>query len=133
MVSDVQIFAQRLRQARILRKISMDQLVALIGGLVSKQSISKYESAKMLPNSSVLIALATALNVDVDYFFRSFGFDVNQFEISCNSAELDSHSLSFFSQFRQYIFRIEIITICICPSPKTNCYGRVLVRKQSSI
>ena len=72
MVSDVQIFAQRLRQARILRKISMDQLVALIGGLVSKQSISKYESAKMLPNSSVLIALATALNVDVDYFFRSF-------------------------------------------------------------
>jgi Zn-dependent peptidase ImmA (M78 family)/DNA-binding XRE family transcriptional regulator len=82
MVSDVQIFAQRLRQARILRKISMDQLVALIGGLVSKQSISKYESAKMLPNSSVLIALATALNVDVDYFFRSFGFDVNQFEIS---------------------------------------------------
>ena len=82
MVSDVQVFAQRLKQARTLKKISMDQLVNLIGGMVSKQAISKYESAKMLPNSSVLIALGTALDVDLDYFYRPFTFDLNQFEVS---------------------------------------------------
>lgn len=82
MVSDVQVFAQRLKQARILKKISMDQLVNLIGGMVSKQAISKYESAKMLPNSSVLIALAAALDVDLDYFYRPFAFDLDQFEVS---------------------------------------------------
>lgn len=82
MVSNVQVFAQRLKQARILKKISMDQLVNLIGGMVSKQAISKYESAKMLPNSSVLIALATALDVDLDYFYRPFTFDLSQFEVS---------------------------------------------------
>jgi Zn-dependent peptidase ImmA (M78 family) len=60
----------------------MDQLVNLIGGVVSKQAISKYESGKMLPNSSVLIALAMALEVDVDYFFRPFNFDLSQFEVS---------------------------------------------------
>ena len=82
MADVLQIFAQRLRQARILQKMSMDQLVAKIGGLVSKQAISKYESAKMMPNSSVLVALATALDVDADYFFRPFTFDLDQFQVS---------------------------------------------------
>ena len=77
-----QIFAQRLKQARILQKMSMDQLVAKIGGLVTKQAISKYESAKMLPNDTVLVALATALDVDADYFFRPFTFDLNPTEKS---------------------------------------------------
>lgn len=82
MSTDLEIFAKRLKQARVLKKISMDQLVQLIGNLVSKQAISKYESAKMMPNSTVLIALATALNVDPDYFFRPFAFDADEFQIS---------------------------------------------------
>ena len=81
-MTELEIFAQRLKQARILKKISMDQLVESIGNLVSKQAISKYESAKMKPNSTILIALATALDVDVEYFFRPFTFDVNQFQVS---------------------------------------------------
>ncbi len=81
-MTELEIFAQRLKQARILKKISMDQLVESIGSLVSKQAISKYESAKMKPNSTILIALAAALDVDVDYFFRPFAFDVNQFQVS---------------------------------------------------
>ena len=76
------VFAQRLKQARILKKISMDQLVAMIGNIVTKQAISKYESAKMMPNSTVLVALATALDVDADYFFRPFSFDLNEFQVS---------------------------------------------------
>jgi Zn-dependent peptidase ImmA (M78 family)/DNA-binding XRE family transcriptional regulator len=82
MASDVQIFAQRLKQARILKKLSMDQLVDRIGGIVSKQAISKYEAAKMSPNSTILVALSLALDVDVEYFFRPFNFDLNEFEVS---------------------------------------------------
>ncbi len=82
MATELEIFAQRLKQARILKKLSMDQLVQLIGRSVSKQSISKYESAKMMPNSTVLIALATALDVDIEYFFRPFTFEVNKFQVS---------------------------------------------------
>ena len=77
-----QIFAQRLKQARILQKMSMDQLVAKIGALVTKQAISKYESAKMMPNDIVLCSLASALDVDADYFFRPFTFDLDQFQVS---------------------------------------------------
>lgn len=82
-MSDVlNVFAKRLKQARILKKISMDQLVSSIGGIVSKQAISKYESAKMMPNSNVLVALAIALDVETDYFFRPFSFDLNEFQVS---------------------------------------------------
>lgn len=81
-MTELEIFAQRLKQARILKKISMDQLVSLIGCIVSKQAISKYESAKMKPTSTILIALATALDVDVEYFLRPFAFDVDQFQVS---------------------------------------------------
>ena len=81
-MTELEIFAQRLKQARILKKISMDQLVLLIGCIVSKQAISKYESAKMKPTSTILIALATALDVDVEYFFRPFVFNVEQFQVS---------------------------------------------------
>ena len=76
------VFSQRLRQARILKKISMDKLASMIGNSVSKQAISKYEAAKMMPNSTILVALATALDVEPDYFFRPFTFDLNEFKVS---------------------------------------------------
>ena len=82
MYTELEIFAIRLKQARILKKLSMDKLVELIGGIVTKQAISKYESGKMKPNSTVLIAFSTALDVEPDYFFRPFSFDVNEFDVS---------------------------------------------------
>ncbi len=82
MQTNLEIFAMRLKQARILKKISMDKLVGLIGGIVSKQAISKYESGKMMPNSTVLIAFSTVLDVEPDYFFRPYLFDANEFDVS---------------------------------------------------
>ena len=60
----------------------MDQLASMIGNSVSKQAISKYEAAKMMPNSTVIAALAIALDVEPDYFFRPFTFDLNEFKVS---------------------------------------------------
>ena len=82
MSNQIEIFAKRLKQARILRRLSMDQLCGMIGDVVTKQAISKYEQAKMMPGSTTLIALADALGVDLDYFFRPFSFDTDKFEVS---------------------------------------------------
>ena len=71
MLNEMETFAKRLRQARVKEKISMEALSRLLNGSVSKQAISKYEAAKMMPSSTILIALADALRVDLDYFFRS--------------------------------------------------------------
>jgi len=82
MLSELEIFAKRLRQARIKARLSMEALCTKMGGIVSKQSISKYESAKMMPNSTILISLSEALDVELDYFFRPFSFDIGNFDVS---------------------------------------------------
>jgi len=82
MFTELEVFAKRLRQARIKEKLSMDALCEQVKGMVSKQAISKYEAAKMMPSSSVLIALSEALKVNLDYFFQPFKFDVEEMQIS---------------------------------------------------
>ena len=60
----------------------MQGLCDKMAGKVSKQAISKYESAKMMPDSTTIIALANALAVSADYFFRPFSFDTDSFKVS---------------------------------------------------
>ena len=64
-------FGQRLRSARKMAGVSMDGLARATGSLVSKQAIGKYEKGQINPSSEVLLALAKALDVKADYFFRS--------------------------------------------------------------
>ena len=82
MDNNLKTFAKRLMQARLKAKLSMEKLSEKMNGIVTKQAISKYEKAKMMPNSTILIAMAEALNVDLDYFFRPFTFDLDQFKVS---------------------------------------------------
>ena len=71
-----QVFSQRLKSARIMKGYSMDVLCEQMGNSVSKQSISKYETGKMMPDSTVLIALSNALSVSIDYFFRPYQYEL---------------------------------------------------------
>lgn len=63
-------FGKRLTSARKMAGMSMAALSDKAGAVVSKQAISKYEKGQINPSSEVLIALASALEVKVDYFFR---------------------------------------------------------------
>ena len=71
-----EIFAARLKNARIMKGFSQDDLVSAMGIEISKMSISKYENNKMSPSSSVIISLANALNQPIDYFFRPFTLQI---------------------------------------------------------
>jgi transcriptional regulator with XRE-family HTH domain len=64
-------FGIHLHSARKMAGMSMDALALKAGAVVSKQAISKYEKGLINPGSEVLLALAGALNVKADYFFRS--------------------------------------------------------------
>ncbi|HNR69508.1 MAG TPA: XRE family transcriptional regulator [bacterium] len=64
------VFAQRLKSARVMQGFSMAELAARMGNRISKQAIGKYEKGLAVPNSENLIALARALSVKLDYFFR---------------------------------------------------------------
>ncbi len=75
-----EVFAKRLKSARALNGLSQDQLVLRLNGLVSKNAISKYEKGAMMADSKVLVALAKALEVKTDYFFRPFSVEIANIE-----------------------------------------------------
>jgi Zn-dependent peptidase ImmA (M78 family)/DNA-binding XRE family transcriptional regulator len=64
-------FSEKLKAARLLRGLTMEELSAEMGGIVSKQSISKYEQGMMKPSSNVLIRISNALKLPLDYFFSN--------------------------------------------------------------
>lgn len=74
------VFARRLKSARLMRGLSMEQLCKKLNNIVSKQSISKYEKGIMFPNSTVLIELSKALNLNIDFFFRPYKTDISDIE-----------------------------------------------------
>ncbi|HEY3318465.1 MAG TPA: XRE family transcriptional regulator [Coriobacteriia bacterium] len=55
----------RLRQLRLARGLTLDELAELMGGKVTKQALSKYENGKAFPRPTTLVAVAQALNVKV--------------------------------------------------------------------
>ena len=63
-------FGNRLRLARKMAGLSMEDLTRKAEGIVTKQAISKYEKGIMKPSSDVLIRLALALGVKPGYFYR---------------------------------------------------------------
>jgi Zn-dependent peptidase ImmA (M78 family)/DNA-binding XRE family transcriptional regulator len=67
---DKELFAGRMIAARKLRGYSLAKLAQKVGGGITKQALHKYEKAIALPDSTHLIALLQALEVDTDYLFR---------------------------------------------------------------
>ena len=61
------MIGQRLKLSRSAAGMSLRDLEARIGNRVTAQAISKYERDEATPGSGVLIALADALGVSVDY------------------------------------------------------------------
>ena len=54
-------FGVRLRAARKMAGLSMEDLAGKLGGLVTKQAISKYEQGQMMPSHEVLERLVEVL------------------------------------------------------------------------
>ena len=57
------IFAQKLKQLRLSRGWTLDELVAGIGGIVTKQSLSKYELGLAQPSAPILAKIASVFNM----------------------------------------------------------------------
>ncbi|MCU7491518.1 MAG: helix-turn-helix domain-containing protein [Bacteroidota bacterium] len=75
-----ELFGNRLKSARIMAGLSLEDLAASIGRKVTKQALQNYEKGLRKPDSTTLIALSRALNVKTDYFFRRIDAPVNEFE-----------------------------------------------------
>ena len=61
-------FSIRLHEARMMMGLSMDKLVELTNGAITKQSISRYEKGIMHPKRDAMTALVHALHISEAYF-----------------------------------------------------------------
>lgn len=68
--SQTQLFAERLKQARAMRGLSLRGLVDAMSQAVSVNALNKYETGQMRPSPTVLHALCAALGVEEDFFRR---------------------------------------------------------------
>lgn len=66
---------QRLRQARLYKGLSINDLAELLG--VSKQAISQYETSNVTPDFDKMRTITNKLNFPSSYFFQEDSFDIN--------------------------------------------------------
>ncbi len=129
-----EIFSARLRNARVINGMSMDELCSKMNNLISKQTISKYESGKMLPNSTNLIALANALDVKPDYLLRPFSVSLDRIEFRKKSKMSVKDENSIKERIRDRIERyIEIEEILNINSNFSNPIKNNAVTSSSDI
>lgn len=64
-------FPERLKVARKMNGLSLQDLSDKLKSSVSKQALSKYESGKSIPDSNVLLDISKVLGLTQDYFTRS--------------------------------------------------------------
>lgn len=62
------MIGERLAQLRLARSLTLDALSAKMGGIVTKQALSKYEQNQAQPSPLVLTRLSAALGVKANYF-----------------------------------------------------------------
>jgi len=90
-------FGNRLRSARKMAGLSMDDLAKKSGGIITKQSISKYEQGLMKPSSNVIIRLAEALDVKPEYFYRKKAIELSNMQFR-KKADLPVKTLDSLKQ-----------------------------------
>lgn len=117
-----EIFPNRLRQARLMRGLSMEGLCNRLGKKLSRNAVAKYEKGEMMPNSTSLIALATALGVSIDYFFRPFSVSIVKIDFRKKSKLGETKQKSIKEQVKDRLERyLEVERILdIKPLPFPN-------------
>ena len=103
------MLGERIKRARIKGGFSLEGLALKANNIVTKQAISQYEKNQKNPSSSVLIALANALGVSVEYFFRTIEVEIGEVDFRKHSAFGKKKQEIVKEKVREYLERyIEI-------------------------
>jgi len=73
-------FGARLKAARKMAGMSLQELADATGNSITKQAISKYEKEMMFPGSEILNSISNALGVKTGYFHRQSRVQLTRLE-----------------------------------------------------
>jgi len=115
------MLGERIKRARIKGGLSLEGLALKANNIVTKQAISQYEKNQKNPSSSVLIALANALEVSVEYFFRTVEVEIGEVDFRKHSAFGKKKQEIVKEKVREYLERyIQIEEILDIQEPFVN-------------
>lgn len=105
-------FGTRLKLARKMAGMSLQDLSDKLENMVAKQSLNKYEQGLMNPTSEVLLALSKALNVKPDYFLKKAILEIKEISFRKKAKLSKKDEESIIEKSRDYVERfIEIENI----------------------
>lgn len=99
------MFGNNLKTARNRAGLSLRGLEGKIEGLVSAQSIGKYERGDMLPSTQVVDALAAALKVEKEFLFTEHLIELGTIEFRENSARHKIDEKAVSATIREHLMR----------------------------
>lgn len=73
-------FAERLKSARVMAGLSLQDLAERLDNRVTRQALHKYEKGEFMPDSEMLGFLCEALGVRPDYFTRTTEVNLEKIE-----------------------------------------------------
>lgn len=73
-----QLFAERMKSARMMNGLSLQDLSDKLGNKVTRQALHKYEKGEVLPDSEMLGMLCNVLDVRPDFFSRENTIELGQ-------------------------------------------------------
>lgn len=114
-------FGSRLKLARKMAGLSLQDLADALSNIVSKQAISKYEQGEMNPSSEVLLALAKVLKVKPDYFLKKNSLELGQILFRKRASLSKKEEDAIVEKVRDYVERyIELEEILNVPNIFVN-------------
>ncbi len=98
-------FGTRLKLARKMAGMSLQDLSDALVNKVTKQALSKYEQGGMNPTSDVLLALSKALHVKPDYFIKKKSLQLGQILFRKRAALTKKEEEAIVEKVRDYVER----------------------------
>lgn len=105
------MLSERIRRARILRGLSLQQVADQLGD-ITKQALSKYEQGKDTPNSTRLILLAEVFGVEPEYFFREDTVELGEVDFRKHSSLGKRQQEAIKEQVKELLERYLAIENC---------------------
>ena len=128
------IFGARLRSARLIAGLSLQELSDKMDNNVTKQALSKYEKGLMKPSSSVLMMLSKALGFKPDYFLRDSIVQFKEVEFRKKSNLSKKDEMSVLEVARRFYERYsEIESILGIESHFNNPLAGILISSYDDV
>lgn len=129
------LFGHRLSLARNMAGLSLRALSDKIGGAVSHAALAKYEKGEMMPDSTLLLTLAQALEQKPAFFFRCMQAPIGEIKFRARQEQVGEKELSAIRHKAQDYFEryLEIESILAIPGKFKNPLLRLRIETLDAV